>query len=65
MIGVIYRVRFNTIDETQTSSLFLKVAPNNELKRNLLQIHDAFVREAYAYDVVIPLNIIPVERTVQ
>lgn len=53
LIGVVYRVQIKTIDGSQTTSLFLKVAPVNELRRSLLQIHETFVREAYVYDVVI------------
>lgn len=29
------------------------VAPDNELQRSVLQIHDTFIRETYTYDVVI------------
>lgn len=52
LIGNVYRVHLNATDGDQKSSLFLKVAPNNELKRSLLQINNTFVRETYAYDVV-------------
>lgn len=52
LISTVYRVRFNATDGDQKTSLFLKVAPNNELKRSLLQINNTFVREAYAYGVV-------------
>lgn len=52
LISTVYRVRFNATDGDQENSLFLKIAPNNELKRSLLQINNTFVREAYAYDVV-------------
>lgn len=51
-IASIYRVRLSTTDGSQTASLFFKMAPDNQLKRSLLQIHDTFVREAFVYEVV-------------
>lgn len=57
LVDIIYRVRFTqTNDETQSSTLFLKLASTNELRRSLLQIHNTFVRETYVYDVVLPMN---------
>lgn len=51
-IGIVYRLLFSSADGKQSSSLFLKVAPTDEEKRQMFRVHPCFMRETYAYEVV-------------
>lgn len=51
-IGIVYRINFSTSDGKHSSSLFLKVAPTDEIRRLMFNVQPCFMREIYAYDVV-------------
>lgn len=54
-IGVVYRVSFHKTDDepsAKSSMLILKVAPQNEARRNQFMSRPLFLREIYMYDKV-------------
>lgn len=51
-LGVVYRATCSTEDESLKTNLFVKIAPEDEGKRNLMRLHDCFMRERYVYEVV-------------
>lgn len=54
-LGIVYRATCSTEDESNAINLFVKMAPEDETKRNLMRIHDCFLRECYVYkEVTIP-----------
>lgn len=52
MLGVIYRASFNKKNETKSSKLILKVAPQNPIQREQLFIRPAFLQEMLIYETV-------------
>lgn len=51
-LGIVYRATCSTEDESNAINLFVKMAPEDETKRQLMRIHDCFLRESYVYKVV-------------
>lgn len=56
-VGIIYRVTFNEMngngcENSETSKLILKVAPQNKIRRNQFLSRECFVREIYMYNEV-------------
>lgn len=52
-IGIVYRVLFSKEDESKSSKLILKVAPQNAARREQFKSRDLFLREIYLYNEVI------------
>lgn len=53
-LGIVYRVTCSSEDERNTTSLFVKMAPQDAAKRNILNIHQCFMRETFIYEVLLP-----------
>lgn len=51
-LGIVYRATCSTEDESNTTSVFVKMAPEDETKRMLMRIHECFIRERYVYEAV-------------
>lgn len=51
-MGLIYRILFKT-DDTRKTSLILKIAPKDEMRRKTLRVRNLFLREISMYDEVI------------
>lgn len=51
-MGLIYRILFKT-DDTRKTSLILKIAPKDEMRRKTLGVRNLFLREISMYDEVI------------
>lgn len=51
-IGIVYRVSYCKQNETDTSKLILKIAPQNEARRNQFQSRQLFLQEIFTYDTV-------------
>lgn len=52
-MGEIFRVLYKDVNCTENeSSLILKIAPNNLVRREKLKVRDLFVREINMYDKV-------------
>lgn len=51
-VGVVYRVCFSNEDESVTSKLILKVAPQNESRRIFFWSRQCFLQEIYLYSEV-------------
>lgn len=52
-MGEIYRVLYQDVNYIENeSSLILKIAPSNLVRREKTRIHDLFVREINMYDQV-------------
>lgn len=47
-----YRATCSTEDESNATSVFVKMAPEDETKRMLMRIHECFIRERYVYEAV-------------
>lgn len=51
-MGLIYRILFKT-DDTRKTSLILKIAPKDVMRRKTLRVRNLFLREISMYDEVI------------
>lgn len=55
-MGLIYRILFKNCDDTddtRKTSLILKIAPKDEMRRKTLGVRNLFLREISMYDEVI------------
>lgn len=51
-MGEVYRVLYKEADKNSQSSLILKVAPRNPIRREKMRSRDLFVREINMYEKV-------------
>lgn len=50
--GIVYRIMFNRIDEKKKRSLFLKIAPSDDVHRVKLFARAIFIAEMFVYNEV-------------
>ena len=55
-VGIVHRVTFSKDDEDKQEKLILKVAPQNEARREQFNSHALFLQEINVYDKVIRRN---------
>lgn len=57
-MGIVYRLKCTSEGEDEegegnTANLFMKCAPVRGVQRNILRLHDCFMRETYTFEVLL------------
>lgn len=58
-MGIIYRILFKSRsdnDDTKETSLILKIAPSDEMRRKTIGVRNLFLREISMYNEVISIS---------
>lgn len=51
-LGLVYRATCSLEDDSVSSNVFVKMAPEDQTKRRMMSIHECFSREIYFYETV-------------